>query len=42
MSFLAQLWPIPVMLGLILAILIWALFAEDYGGSFKDDEEDFD
>jgi hypothetical protein len=34
------LWPIVALIVIILAILIWAAIAEDYGASWTEEEED--
>jgi hypothetical protein len=33
------LWPIVALIVIILALLIWAAIAEDYGASWTDEEE---
>lgn len=30
-------WPIVILLGLIVLLILWAMFAEDYGDSKKED-----
>lgn len=34
------LWPILIMLGLIVVILIWALIKEDYSGPWDNNQEE--